>query len=260
MGTGLGAMRLGAPELGRAGRASRNRTVGQQKFESPVQRAPLEWQVSKNRRRPYILAVASDYRNEDPQPPGRGVAGAQGELAEVVRRAKALDREAFGALYSLTVRPVYRYLAARLRTDAEAEDVTQEVFMAALSGIQGLRAEDEAGVLAWLLQIARHKLADQLRRRYRQPEDPLDETMEVVATDPQPPDAAEAEEERRAVREALEHLTPEQREVIMCKYILGLDNERTAAVVGKNVNATNQLQHRALRSLQRLLGQAEAPP
>ncbi|MEA2641631.1 MAG: hypothetical protein QOF51_3025 [Chloroflexota bacterium] len=179
-------------------------------------------------------------------------------LGDLVRRAKAYDRDAFGDLYHQTVRPVYRYVAARVRTDAEAEDVTQDVFMAALAGIQGLRAEDDAGIMAWLLQIARYKLADRLRRQYRRPEDPLDETTELVATDPRPDEVAEAGEERRLVREALEQLTPEQREVIVCKYMLGYDNQYTAAVVGRNVNAVNQLQHRALQSLHRLLGRAEA--
>ena len=59
--------------------------------------------------------------------------------------------------------------------------------------------------------------------------------------------------EAAEVREALELLTPEQREVLVCKYILGYDNRRTASLVGRNVNSVNQLHHRALASLHRLL-------
>jgi len=72
-----------------------------------------------------------------------------------------------------------------------------------------------------------------------------------------PDESAELREERVEVREALERLTPDQREVIVCKYVLGYDNERTAQVVGKNVNSVNQLHHRALASLHRLLAGAE---
>ncbi|MBI4492364.1 MAG: sigma-70 family RNA polymerase sigma factor [Chloroflexi bacterium] len=182
---------------------------------------------------------------------------APGELAELIGRARTYDRTAFADLYRLAVTPVYRYLAARLSSQEEAEELTQEVFLAALGGIQGLRAQDEAGVLSWLFQIARHKLADRLRQRYRQPSSPLAAAEELEAPQPRPEELAETNEARAEVREALEQLTGDQREVIVCKYVLGYDNERTARQVGKNVNAVNQLHHRALASLHRLLAKTE---
>jgi len=178
-------------------------------------------------------------------------------VAAVIRRAKASDREAFGELYRLTVKPVYRYLSARLSGQADAEELTQEVFLAALAGLPNLRAEDEVGLLAWLLQIARYKLADRLRGRYRRPSTPLEEVAEVQDDSNLPGDLALASEERAELRAALERLTPEQREVVIAKYVLGYDNERTARLVGKNTNAVNQLHHRALASLHRLLTSTE---
>ncbi len=180
-----------------------------------------------------------------------------GDIAGLIRRAKSYDKAAFADLYRFTVRPVYRYLAARVNGVEETEELTQEVFMAALNGIQGLRAEDEAGLLGWLYQIARNKLADQLRQRYRRPSAPLEEAEELEAPQPRPEEAAEAAEERAEVRLALEQLTPEQREVILCKYVMGYDNDRTARQVGKNINAVNQLHHRALASLGRVLRATE---
>lgn len=175
------------------------------------------------------------------------------DIGETIRQAKAYDRAAFATLYQLTVTPVYRYLAARVEAQADAEELTQEVFLAALSGIQSLRADDEVGLLGWLYQIARNKLADYLRRRYRRPTAEFEEAEAVLDDGDSPDAAAEKDEERAAVRRALEQLTPEQREVIICKYVLDYDNERTARQVGKTANAVNQLHHRALASLQRLL-------
>ncbi len=186
-----------------------------------------------------------------------GVPEAPGDIARLIHQAKLYDRSAFAELYRFAVTPVYRYLSARLNRTEEAEELTQEVFVAALSGIEGLRAEDEAGLLAWLFQIARHKLADHLRQRYRKPSSPLEEAEEWEDPGPRPDRLAEVEEERAEVREALGQLTHDQREVVVCKYILGYDNERTARVVGKKVNAVNQLHHRALASLHRLLGVKE---
>lgn len=180
--------------------------------------------------------------------------------ADLIRRARAYDRDAFAELYRRTVGPVYRYCSVRVDGGAaEAEEVTQEVYMAALSGIERLRAESELAFLAWLYQIARHKLADRLRARYRRPTAPLDAAGEVAAADPLPGDEALAEADRAAVRRALAELTADQREVIVCKYVLGYDNARTAVVVGKNANAVNQLHHRALARLRGLLAGEREP-
>jgi RNA polymerase sigma-70 factor, ECF subfamily len=184
---------------------------------------------------------------------------AAGDLATVIQRARSLDQDASSALYQFVVTPVYRYLSARLSTVEEAEELTQEVMVAAFAGIQGLRAEDEAGLFAWLFQIARHKFADHLRRRYRRPTSPLEDAGQMADRGPRPEELAERAEEKAALRQAVEDLTPEQREVILCKYVLGYSNEKTAESLGKNSNAVNQLHHRALGNLHRLLTRVEAP-
>ena len=125
-------------------------------------------------------------------------------------------------------------------------------------GMPSLRAEDESGLMAWLFQIARYKLADALRRKYQAPTEALEDTDEPVAPAAGPEAAAEAMDQQTAVRSAMDQLTGEQREVLICKYVLNYDNERTAQQVGKTANAVNQLHHRALRSLQRLLVDARA--
>jgi RNA polymerase sigma-70 factor (ECF subfamily) len=183
-------------------------------------------------------------------------------LAALLARAKRYDREAFGELYRVSVRPVFRYVSARVRTPEEAEEVTQEVYLAALSGIQTLRATTEAALYAWLFQIARFKLADHVRGRYRNPAQPLDESVDPRDPDPQVEEVlvreAAREEQRERLQAAMAELTDEQREVMLCKYVLGYSNEQTAQRLSKNVNAVNQLHHRALRSLQRLLAAKDA--
>lgn len=180
-----------------------------------------------------------------------------GDIAGLIRRARGGDRDAFAGLYRFAVGPVYRYLAARADSVEEAEELTQEVFVAALAGIETLRAGNEGELLSWLFQIGRNKMADLLRRRYRRPTAPLEEAAEMESGRGRPDEVAEASEERAEVRAAMEQLTPEQREVVTCKYVLGYDNRRTAEIVGKNVNSVNQLHHRALASLQRLLEKPE---
>jgi RNA polymerase sigma-70 factor, ECF subfamily len=175
------------------------------------------------------------------------------QFADYVARARRLDVAAWDYLYLLAFPQVYRYVAARVPSTADAEDVTEETFVGALQSVAGLRARDEAGFLAWLYQIARHKLADRLRQRYRRPTEPLDPTLEIVDGDPTPEEAVVRAAERAAVREALAGLTPEQQEVIVMKFVLEYDNAKAASVMGKSPGAINQLQHRALAQLRKVM-------
>jgi RNA polymerase sigma-70 factor (ECF subfamily) len=183
--------------------------------------------------------------------------GRDSDVAGWLDRARGLDPVAWDRLYQLAFPQVYRYVAARVGSVAEAEDITEEVFLGALQTVAGLRATDEIGFLAWLFQIARYKIADHLRRQYRRPTEPLDPELEVSDPAPTPEDEVLAHDEARAVRDALAELTDEQREVILMKFSLGYDNARVATALGKSPGAINQLQHRALGALKRILDRAK---
>lgn len=182
------------------------------------------------------------------------MSGPEDDFGALLRRARGYDRDGFGELYRRSVGPVFRYCRSRADSTSEAEELTQEVFMAALAGIERVRADSEAAWLAWLFQIARNKHADALRRRYRRPQAPLEAAGDAVDGATPALDGLVAADDRAEVRRALEQLTAEQREVIVCKYVLGYDNSRTGELIGKNANAVNQLHFRAVTSLRRLLG------
>jgi RNA polymerase sigma-70 factor (ECF subfamily) len=54
---------------------------------------------------------------------------------------------------------------------------------------------------------------------------------------------------------AIAHLTEEQRQVILLKFIEGLDNKTVAHVLNKSIGAVKALQHRALVALRRIVEQ-----
>ncbi len=180
------------------------------------------------------------------------------EFAALIAGARTLDPDAWDRLYRFAFPQVYRYVSAKVNGASEAEDIAEEVFVGALQNVASLRAADETGFLAWLFQIARNKVADHLRRQYRRPSEPLDPEVEIRDSAPTPEEEALRGDETRAVREALAELGAEQREVIIMKFALGYDNARAAAVLGKSTGAINQLQHRALVALARILERVEA--
>jgi RNA polymerase sigma-70 factor (ECF subfamily) len=138
---------------------------------------------------------------------------------------------------------------ARIGDLAAAEDVTQEVFVAAVGGIGRLRDRSEAGVEGWLLGIARNTAIDRVRRLRRErvalghPEVTADAAELVVSRI----SAAE-------LRTAMEQLSAEQREVVLRRFVLDQSLEQVAAATGRPVGAVKSMQHRALASLARICG------
>ncbi len=191
-------------------------------------------------------------------------------LEPVLVRAKQLDSDALGELYQQFLPLVYGYVAARVADRRLAEDITSEVFVSMLESISKLRATDEAGFSAWLLKIARFRVADHFRAQANEPAltsgtssndegEQTDALLALPARDPagDPERTAEARDEWGRVAEAINQLTEDQRQVIVGKLLLGYDSETVARMVGKNVAAVKALQHRGLQTLHRLLRLAD---
>src|SRR5262245_34718410 len=86
----------------------------------------------------------------------------------LVERAKQGDSQALGQLSQRHVDRVYSYVVFRVRDEALAEDLTQDVFFQAMRGLQSF---DWRGAVApWLLRIARNTIIDHWRRSARRPE------------------------------------------------------------------------------------------
>src|SRR5512138_1447868 len=87
-------------------------------------------------------------------------------------RAAQNDAQAFGALYDRYVQRVYRYCFYRTNHAPDAEDLTAQIFLAALEGLP--RYRQDGHFAGWLFSIARKKVADFHRRTSHVP---LDESM-----------------------------------------------------------------------------------
>src|SRR2546430_13418064 len=86
-------------------------------------------------------------------------------ISRQLDRARRGESEALSMLYRQFLPGVFGYIAARVPDRTTAEDLTSEVFLKMVEGISHLRATDEAGFVAWLLQIARITVAGYYRDR-----------------------------------------------------------------------------------------------
>lgn len=188
------------------------------------------------------------------------------ELAftSVLQRARALDHEALSLLYGRYLPTVYRFLLARVGNVHLAEDLTGETFMAMVESIERVRAEDELGFAAWLMGIARNRVAEHFRRQATHKwvgEAPASwEEPPAYAEEGDPLGVVVARESWGEVVKALRQLTEEQRTVILYRCVLGYDTEDVSRMMGRQAGAIRALQFRALASLARLLAAGGTNP
>ncbi|MET0468036.1 MAG: sigma-70 family RNA polymerase sigma factor [Aeromicrobium sp.] len=118
---------------------------------------------------------------------------------DLLARAAAGDRAAFGQLYDRHVRPVYWQTYSVLRDDREAEDATQDVFVTTWNKIRTINLVDES-VLPWLLVTARYTALNARRGRERRRANALDDGLSA-------PTAVEDQVEAGLVRAEIEKAT-----------------------------------------------------
>lgn len=167
----------------------------------------------------------------------------------LLQRARCFDLAALGEIYDSYSPGVFRY-AIRLLGDADlAEECVAETFSRFLKALRNGGGPQDY-LQAYLYQVAHHWITDYYRRQPL-PELSLGETL----VDEQEDLARSAVEniDQEQVRAALARLTPEQRQVVVLKYLEGWENEAVAARLDKPVGSVKALQYRALGALRRLL-------
>lgn len=156
------------------------------------------------------------------------------------------DPSRFGDLYERNFDRVYAFIARRVPSRAEAEDLTSEVFHHALAHLDRYEWRD-IPFLAWLLRIARNAMADHWHRAGRERLDPAPEMPEN--RDP----LAEGEEILRLV-ESVDGLPADQRRVVLLRFTEEKSIREIARELGRSEGAVKQLQFRALANLRERMG------
>lgn len=160
------------------------------------------------------------------------------ELAKAARH----NTEAFTALYRRYVTPLYRYLYHRLGNAKDAEDLTSQVFMEVMDGLPAYR---ERGYFSsWLFTIARRRIADLYRQR---PMETLEEDTPDLSMDLNL--FLEKNETHLHLKQMLEKLDEERRELLRLRFASGLDFSEIASVLGKSEGAVKMSLYRTLQWL-----------
>jgi len=160
--------------------------------------------------------------------------------------SERLDPSSFGLLYEQHRLPVYRYLRARTRSDADALDLAADTFERAFASLGRFRRRD-GGVQAWLFRIARNTAIDAHRRRRP--------TVDLAGADSQLGRAAfevdRREGDRTDLLDLVSRLPADQREALLLRYAAGLTAREIGAVVGKREDAVQKQIERGLAALRK---------
>jgi RNA polymerase sigma-70 factor, ECF subfamily len=168
------------------------------------------------------------------------VEGGAGQVLEGVGDARIVDAadEAFGALYRLRYRDVYRYALLMLRRPDDAEDVAGEAFQRAYTA-WGSGHGPTGQALPWLLLIARRLVIDRARRRRLISWLPLGGLS--VANEPSANGDTSRTEFWLWFERFASELPERQREVLILRYQRDLDDEAIGEILGLSASGVGAL-------------------
>jgi RNA polymerase sigma-70 factor, ECF subfamily len=173
-------------------------------------------------------------------------------LDAVVAEAVAGNRDALREVLE-TIRPiVVRYCRARVgateRSGLSADDVAQEVCLAAITALPRYKDQGRP-FLAFVYGIAAHKVADAHRAAGRNRAEPTEVIPERFSLEAGPEQMALDNESSARMNKLLAILPEKQREILILRVVVGMSAEETAEAVGSTPGAVRVAQHRALARL-----------
>jgi len=173
---------------------------------------------------------------------------------QFVEQAQTGDVRGFARLHDCHWQAIYTYMFYRVNDIHIAEDLAADVFVRMVSRIDHYRIKRPT-ILPWLYTIARNLLTDHYRKNAHQPT--LVEIKESMAAESSSPEQdVSLQFNAECLKKALQHLTEEQQQVVIGKFIEGRSNREIASLTERTEGAVKSLQHRALAALRRIIEKA----
>lgn len=174
---------------------------------------------------------------------------------KLVEKLRSGDSAATAEFYNLYRNRLYSLVLVQVdRDETAAEDLVQEVFLAALSSLDKFRGDSQ--LYTWLRSIALHKINDFYRHQARQPKpressDDSDglELEQTRADEPATHTVMEDEEVRQSVHQALADLPHDYQEVLVLKYLKDMPVLAISQIMGRSPKSVEGLLSRARKAM-----------
>ena len=173
--------------------------------------------------------------------------------ADLALRASKGDADAFSSLYEQYFDRIYRYVFFKTSHVAEAEDLTERVFLKAWEAMARYKQRG-GGFRTWLYRIAHNTVVDY--HRTKKDTVALQEVSQPLAeATPLPEQILVKQEEIEQLHAAITRLPEEQQQVVILRFIEGISHAEVATIIGKSAGACRVVQCRALAALHKILEQ-----
>ncbi len=175
-----------------------------------------------------------------------GIARGKREKYHLAAGQDSVDVQEFQTLYEENLALIYRYVYSKVGNREEAEDLTSQIFIKAIRGVDSERGPQS--IQRWLFQVARTTIADYWRTHYRVVINSLEELLDAGWQGPieeEPSRINERPAER--VQRILQALPRHYQEVLICRFLLNLSIKETALRMGLTEANVKVLQFRALK-------------
>lgn len=173
----------------------------------------------------------------------------------LVKQAVGGDGDAFGELYERHLDAIYRYLYFRVGDEAQAEDMTEEVFVRAWEALPSYKPGQHP-FTSWLYRIAHNLHVDSQRKRAPLPVSDLDMDRKLD-DEPLPEEMVAHQQDMASLSSAVQQLDEVEQQVVLLRFVEGLSHREVARIIGKTEQASRVIQHRALTALHALLSEGE---
>jgi len=169
-----------------------------------------------------------------------------GHAEAIIPGQDAVDVQEFQTLYQENLGLIYRYVYSKVGNREEAEDLTSQIFIKAVRGVDHNRGAPS--IQKWLFQVARTTIADYWRTYYRTTASSLEELLEAGWEGPAEEEAIfTSSQSAECVQRILQLLPEHYREVLTCRFLLSLSIRETALRMGLSEANVKVLQFRALK-------------
>jgi RNA polymerase sigma-70 factor (ECF subfamily) len=175
---------------------------------------------------------------------------------KLVARLQRRDPQALGELYDRYGRLTYALILRVVRDAGIAEDLVQETFLRVWNRVQGFDAQ-KGSIGPWLLAVARNRAIDYLRSAGGRERNALEfeETDHPALYTDMERDLLNSDQTRR-VKQAMQKLSANQRQVIELAYFEGLSQTEMAEKMGQPLGTVKTWVRTALQTLRQELGTA----
>ncbi|MER2081329.1 MAG: RNA polymerase sigma factor [Ruminococcus sp.] len=161
---------------------------------------------------------------------------------QLVKKARAGDREAFASLYIQYKDSLYRYAYYKLRSAEDAKDAVSSCITQAYMGIGGIR--DEKAFSSWLFRILYRECCAMIRKKTQLEFVEIDENRHLIPHNTYI---------RSELSEALDALPTEDRDIVLLSVVAGWNSKEISALFGMKPATVRSRLSRALGKMRQFL-------